>query len=278
MRLPWPSCSVWDCFLLLEGDRAIASTPGTFNTGVDQSDAPDNSHNAQDCKDKVSAWANIMTALITAAAWLAAAAATGSASGAAGFVADVAQLVGAILQGIAGLIGTYGCADPDQAAPDADPTEWTGWGDVGVEPGSDPSSEGDYVVPDADNTLGTYADDADPAAQPPDPKDATGTALPNPDDSGASWAMPNPDDSGDSHSTPPGYIWHQPGSEMPDPNDIGGGGPVSFPNGAVFVSSRSLGMVAAAAGVAVTAQTVSVSPSGVVTFQLSVNSNALSPG
>ncbi len=257
--------SVWDELKLLEGERAIVTTLGSLDTGVNESDA------AQDCKDKVGAWANIMTGLITVAAWVAAAAAKTDI----GLVANVAQLVGAVLTGIAGLIGTYGCSSPGQEQDTSDPGEWDGWGDVGVEPSGEPSDMGDYVVPDADDTLGEYADNSDPAAEPPDPADATGTALPNPDDPGASWAMPNPDDAGESHSMPPGYTWHRPGSEMPDPNDIGGGGPVSFPNGAVFVPTLNLGIVASVARMAVSAQMVGASKSGVATFQLSASSTAL---
>jgi hypothetical protein len=139
------------------------------------------------------------------------------------------------------------------------------------------SPAGDYTVPrDPNGAMDGYLNGTDPGQEPPKQEpDSTTTdddGLP-PDDTlptegPTAYAMPNPDDSGEQHALPPGFHWPQPPSDMPNPDDVGPGGPVSLPNGAVFLPSSLLTTIArvARSTVAVTSR-ANLDSSGVATFQ-----------
>jgi hypothetical protein len=272
--------SVWEILKSLENASVNLETQGKFQSEVNESDA-------QECKDKIEKWANIVNGLVAAAATLSAMAASASTrDNTIGFLASLLQLSSAVLTGIASLISTYGCTDQQEQVPQQpsqdqfpmdDPNEWAAW--PGTNTGSNErptttSEPGDWNVPDPKNTIGEWST-GDPAEPPPDPD-----ATPNPDDPGGEgpfngWAMPNPDDSGDSHSVPPSVPWHKPNGDMPNPDDAGGGGPVSFPNGAVFLPASLLGAIGSRLTKTVSTQLVGVSNTDVATIQLSVDTSAL---
>jgi hypothetical protein len=140
---------------------------------------------------------------------------------------------------------------------------------------SPPSSAGDYNVPgDPHDAMNDYLNGTDPGQQPPtqETTDAPTTedSLPpdEPTEGPTAYAMPNPEDSGEQHAWPPGFHWPQPPSDMPNPDDVGPGGPVSLPNGAVFLPSSLLTTIARTARItlAVNAR-ANLESSAVGTFQ-----------
>lgn len=146
---------------------------------------------------------------------------------------------------------------------------------------SSASPEGDYVVPDNNNTIDSWMT-GDPSKPPPEPT-GDDDGPPSDDDETTpeageptGWATPNPeDDNMSGRSFPPGMHWPFPSGDTPNPEDPGGGGPVCFPNGAVFMPARTLVAFTRMAGMSVTATKSSEQGAPVTTLQISAVKSAL---
>jgi hypothetical protein len=271
--------SVWDVFTSLDNERAGDFGPGGFQRPGSTSDAPDDSP-AGVCKDRVQSIVNYGKGLVAAGGL--ALGFAGKDSG--GLGSAFVQIGDAVLQDLVQPIANFGCDFFNPSGPSGDIAPGGGapeWQDPAAsewlpyEPTGTTSSPG--TLAPSDTTSPAYdqpnPDEPDPAQewdQWPGNSDPATPPPPPPGDSN-----PNPEDDNGRYSKPPGFHgpW-PPGGELPNPDDIGGG-PTSFPNGAVFVPLRTIRAVALLTRTSVTATQVGASQSGVATFQLSVNSSAV---
>lgn len=187
-----------------------------------------------------------------------------------------------------------------EAAKQIEATDMTAESQVRAAAGalSQASEMGDYVVPDSNRTVSDWMNRSDPATPPPvptsnddnnqdandddQPRDEDGQAVAASDEppapSPTEWGTPNPDDAGETHGHPPGFNWPVPGDELPNPDDPGPGGPVSLPNGAVFIPTKTITQMTRAARMRVSATTVSSPNEALSVFELSVSATALGSG
>jgi len=276
-------------------EKASEPRPGGYHSPAEEVDAAD-------CKDQVQAWNALGTAVASIIAVPILARVPASDAPLAAGVTAVGISLG---NAIGNLIGIYGCPAVESAQDDAtltkvaeaavskavadakalidagqgssfEATEQSVRGYAGALSG--PSEAGDYSAPDPNNTIGDYMGNPDPSSPPPDPDTVEAApevdpSQPAPDPVG--WAMPNPDDSGERHAWPPGIHWPTPpGGEMPNPDGTGPSGPVSFPNGAVFVPATTLTTIARVTGITVSGSTASNDSAPISSVQFSVKESS----
>jgi hypothetical protein len=297
--------SVWDVISSLEQERAGATIPSAKDPRTG-SDAPDDPWTAGTCKENVKVWAGYGKA---GAAGIGAAVGMGGSSLGglgAGVGSAFVQIADAVIDDLVVPLANFGCDKlfppgselPGGGAPDwQDPIDDDGWlpyeptlgpgqmpdsttpgststtpgststtpGSTSTTPGSTPGGTDDTTQTDPEKEWNQWPSTSDGSSPPPPPPgDAEGT--------------PNPEDDNGHYAKPPGFQgpW-PPGGELPNPDDIGGG-PTSFPNGAVFVPARTIRALALLTRTSVTVAQIDSSQSGTATFQLSVNSSALGSG
>ena len=285
--------TVWDVFKFIEQERAGVQAPG----GYDPQRAADEDGPVKTCKDNVTAWASAVNGYFGAlSALLIAAGKTSNMLGLTGIAANFLGVTGSTITGLGQMIGTFGCQffapEPEDnspagskltdentespagdlapgtqpSGPPSEESEWTPYpgssGGSGSSGSSGGSGSSDGSKGDPENEWNAWPYGSDPSTPPPPPPSS---------------ATPDPDGSGGSYSKPPGFRGPWPPEDLPNPDDVGGG-PTSFPNGAVFVPSRTLRALAILARTSVSSTQVGLSQSGVATFQLSVSANALGAG